>query len=616
MPDENKYQANRNHIGENNKSDVPNTKTEKMADNNGSADYFTGGKGEESLAQKIANAKLGDKALGALGNALKNAPKLNRAAERLNDFDKNRSGLLPEEIEAAKKRNWSTYDLNGNKDGNPSSTSETNNNDKVNKVLNVFGKKSKKTKNKLGDWSHVTDEDDSNGDDSSSSSDFSLKANIDLSKFFTLKTKICIGIIIFLIFIIFSYIIMILDEADKEDKDISSTAGNGSCMYSIKGFTDGSRKIQREVSINNLKVKLMECDGSKPVYGEELIDFEKYILGVTYQENGSGSDEGVKTEAVAARSFALSRPAMMGNSGGTKLYEEDGQWILQLRACTNDQAYCDPDKGCWSNAAGGESGKTMHSGQDTTKAWSRGPVAADSKLRTLVAETKGQVLVDSSGYILSTGYRSTDQRQWNSSAFDYKQILLQHYSSQGASDILQMSCTTSSQGSTTGEFTNWKQYDPAWATVNIGNSGKTIKNIGCTVTSISMLIAKSGVPTNIENFNPGTFVQALNNNNGFTSGGSLYWSTVSKIIPNFEYQGQKSVAGKSRAEKLQQLNELLNNGYFVTAEVKGNTGQHWVAVDNISGENINMFDPASTSTDMWSQYSWTNTSTYAYFKVI
>ena len=89
-----------------------------MADNNGSADYFTGeAKGEESLAQKIANAKLGNKALGALGNALKNAPKLNRAAERLNDFDKNRSGLSPEEVEAAKKRNWSTYDLNGNKDG-------------------------------------------------------------------------------------------------------------------------------------------------------------------------------------------------------------------------------------------------------------------------------------------------------------------------------------------------------------------------------------------------------------------------------------------------------------------------------------------------------------------
>ncbi len=614
MPNENKYQANRNNKGE---ADNTNKKAAKVAAK-GAADYFTGGKGG-AIVDKFADTKLGDKALGALGKTLGKQPGFNKTAKKMDDVgaidaaDKGLSAMEGANTTPAGKNELAS-DINLKNDDLPSSPQ--NNYDFTGmKFSKGLGKKSKNKKDKLEDSNDIVD-DDSNDD--SLSSDFSGKANIDLSKFLTLKTKICIGIIGFVIFIIFSYIIMILDEADKENKDknISSTTGNGSCMYSIKGFTDGSRKIQREISINNLKVRLMECDGSKPVSGEKLVDFEKYILGVTYQENGSGSDEGIKTEAVAARSFALSRPALMGNSGGTKLYEEDGQWILQLRACTYDQAYCDPDKGCWSNAAGGESGKTMHSGQDTTKAWSRGPVAADSKLRTLVAETKGQVLVDSSGYILGTGYRSTDQRQWNASNFDYKQILLKHYSDKGASDIVQMSCTTSSQGSTTGEFTNWKQYDPAWATVNIGNSGKTIKNIGCTVTSVSMLIAKSGVPTNIENFNPGTFVQALNNNNGFTSGGALYWSTVSKIIPNFEYQGQKSVAGKSRAEKLQQLNELLNNGYFVTAEVKGNTGQHWVAVDNISGENINMFDPASTSTDMWSQYNWANTSTYAYFKVI
>lgn len=612
MPNENKYQANRNNKGE---ADNTNKKAAKVAAK-GAADYFTGGKGG-AIVDKFADTKLGDKALGALGKTLGKQPGFNQTAKKMDDAgvldaaDKGLSAMEGANTTPAGKNELAS-DINLKNDDLPSSPQ--NNNDFTGmKFSKGLGKKSKNQKQKSN---NIIDEDGS--DDDSLSSDFSGKANIDLSKILTLKTKICIGIIVFVLFLIFSYIIMILDEADKENKDknISSTTGNGSCMYSIKGFTDGSRLIQREISINNLKVRLMECDGSKPVSGEELVDFEKYILGVTYQENGSGSDEGIKTEAVAARSFALSRPALMGNSGGTKLYEEDGQWILQLRACTYDQAYCDPDKGCWSNAAGGESGKTMHSGQDTTKSWSRGPVAANSKLRTLVAETKGQVLVNSSGYILGTGYRSTDQRKWNSSNFDYKQILLQHYSSQGASDIVQMSCTTSTQGSTTGEFTNWKQYDPAWATVNIGNSGKTIKNIGCTVTSISMLIAKSGVPTNIENFNPGTFVQALNNNNGFTSGGALYWSVVSKIIPNFEYQGQKHVAGKSKSEKLQQLNELLNNGYFVTAEVKGNTGQHWVAVDNISGENINMFDPASTSTDMWTKYDWANTSTYAYFKVV
>ena len=52
----------------------------------------------------------------------------------------------------------------------------------------------------------------------------------------------------------------------------------------------------------------------------------------------------------------------------------------------------------------------------------------------------------------------------------------------------------------------------------------------------------------------------------------------------------------------------------IYAEVKGNTGQHWVAIDAIAGQTIIMMDPGSSSTDMWAQYDWRNTSTFAYFK--
>ena len=130
-----------------------------------------------------------------------------------------------------------------------------------------------------------------------------------------------------------------------------------------------------------------------------------------------------------------------------------------------------------------------------------------------------------------------------------------------------------------------------------------------------MLVAKSGQPTTITgDFNPGTFVQALNSNGGFTSNGSLIWSTVTKIVPSFKYQGFVSVSGLSKEVKLNKLKELLSNkNNYVVAEVKGNTGQHWVAIDGISDGNIVMMDPGSPSSDLWAQYDWRNTTQFNYY---
>ena len=85
--------------------------------------------------------------------------------------------------------------------------------------------------------------------------------------------------------------------------------------------------------------------------------------------------------------------------------------------------------------------------------------------------------------------------------------------------------------------------------------------------------------------------------------------------PSFVFQQKISVSGYSRDQKLQRIQELLDQGYYVVAEVKGNTGQHWVAIDSVSNDTIRMMDPGSTSTDMWAEYPWGNTSTIAYFKV-
>lgn len=168
-----------------------------------------------------------------------------------------------------------------------------------------------------------------------------------------------------------------------------------------------------------------------------------------------------------------------------------------------------------------------------------------------------------------------------------------------------------------GEYVNWRQAGQNWSNIKIGNTNSTIGNIGCLVTSIAILIEKSGVPTpNIEPFNPGTFVEVLNKNGGFDDRGNLYYGPISKVVPNFKYVGNVNLRGKSRSEKLALITQYVNAGYFVTEEVKGATpgNQHWVAVTGVNGNNVIMVDPASNQTDMWSAYEWSKSSQFNYFK--
>lgn len=432
----------------------------------------------------------------------------------------------------------------------------------------------------------------------------------------------------------------VFDYYDSYFSLIGATASNcaslGSCVYEIKGFyIEGRGNVAKAMSITDLQVRLMQCGGSfgsgtwgEPLEGEELVPFEQYILGVAYQEIGpSAPDEAIKAQMVAARSYALARPTAMGNALGKKLEQEsDGQWILQMASCVADQVYCNPNLGC-SAMNDGEQYGTVRSGIDHGTKF-KDPMPADHKMRTLANETMGEVLVNDQGYIISAGYVQTEQNKFTELAnqgLNYKQILLQVYNSgsrnYGATDIDEMSCNTGSGSGcnstgSTGPYAGWKQGDPAWATITIGNTSSTIGGVGCLVTSVSMLIAKSGVDVNVDgDFNPGTFVQKLNQVGGF-QGANFVWGSVSSVAPNFQFVNKTYVSGQSQQQKLSTLQGLLDQGYYVVAEVKGNTGQHWVAIDGIDGNTILMMDPASQSTSMWQQYNWANTSQYAYFKVV
>ena len=167
-----------------------------------------------------------------------------------------------------------------------------------------------------------------------------------------------------------------------------------------------------------------------------------------------------------------------------------------------------------------------------------------------------------------------------------------------------------------GDFINWRQAGQSWSDIRIGNTNSTIGNIGCLVTSIAILIEKSGVNTTIIPFNPGTFVEALNSNGGFDGKGNLIYAPISKVVPNFSYVGNINLRGKTRAEKLEEIKKYLNQGYYITIEVKGATpgNQHWVAILGVDGNNVNIVDPASDKTDLWTAYEWSKSSQFNYFK--
>ena len=414
----------------------------------------------------------------------------------------------------------------------------------------------------------------------------------------------------------------------------SSCASIGNCVYDIKGFyISGRGNIAKSMQISDLKVRLMECGSpygngtyGKPI-DQDLVSFEDYIAGVAYAEVGSYANyEVLKAQMVAARSYALARPTAMGNALGKKLEEENGQWILQITSCVADQVFCNIDEGCSYMGGGDGQGGIVRSGKVAGAKSTRDPIPEDHQLRKAAAETQGEVLINSQGYIVSSGFVSSDQNLFSSLAnkgLNYKQILLQVYNqgkrNYGASDIQKASCNSgggATCGTSSGDFANWKQYEGPWIGIKLGSSGKTIKQIGCLVTSVSMQIAKSGVETNISDFNPGTFVEYLNQNGGFDGGGNFIWSVATKAAPTFKYQDKVELTGLSKNEKLAKIKEIVSQkGVYAVAEVKGNSGQHWVAIDSISGNTINMMDPGSSSTDMWSEYNWGNTSQIAYYKV-
>lgn len=408
---------------------------------------------------------------------------------------------------------------------------------------------------------------------------------------------------------------------DYSDKALNSIVDEIYVQVSMHNQLFGEEEINNRITTggvcsykvgdnnySNIKIRLLNCEGNTPVAGEELIDFETYITGVVYQENGNSSYEALKAQSVAARSYALRRPKAMGGAFGVKLSNESGQTTLSLRSCTNDQVFCHPDKGCWSNVRGGQTSSkssysncTVHSGYDTSKTWTRNKLDEDSNVRKAVKETNGEVAVDSDGNVVYTTYTNTNQTRWNTWAKegkDYFEILKKDYPS---ISTIKADCTAGADTELAKQALTWKQYDSRWGSQYIGT--KTIKQVGCMVTATAIQIARSGTEIKGTSFDPGVFVSTVKANHGFSGNNfNVDASSWESIAPNFKVGGMEEFSiNDSMSKKTARVSELISQGYYVIARIY-HPGQHWVAITDVQNGKIMMADPGSESTDFCGKY--------------
>ena len=378
------------------------------------------------------------------------------------------------------------------------------------------------------------------------------------------------------------------DVESKLNDDEYMTTHFNSFTNKFSGSSGTCKYVVGESSYSNFKVRLYKNDSFELVYSDDrLVDFDKYILGVAYQEAGGGTDsiseQVFKTQAIAARSYALTRGREMGVNV-LQITEENGYSVINIRQTVSDQAYCDPDEGY------------LPSGQLSNCSSGHLRLPDDSPLRKWAKEVEGVVLVDSNGEVVHTPYNIDDQTVWRALAqngMTSDEIILKHYNAAENGYTLNATCvkTSSVEGAE-----GWKQCDPRWGNMYVGS--KTICRIGCALTSVSIQLARSGAQLNVSGeFNPGTFMQTHKSNGGFIDN-TITWD-VSRIAPNFKLIASHEALFGTKENKINTLKKYAANGEYIVLGVRHGVGQdigHYVAYNDSSSDEIFIFDPAGNTT--------------------
>lgn len=150
-----------------------------------------------------------------------------------------------------------------------------------------------------------------------------------------------------------------------------------------------------------------------------------------------------------------------------------------------------------------------------------------------------------------------------------------------SSQYLSTSATSTNYSKVSLNVPSFKQTDSRWASVQIGTSGKTISQIGCTTTAIAMM----------ESYRTGTTIypDAMSKKLSYSSSGNVYWPSNYTVVT-------------SSSGYLSKIYEKLKEGKPVLFGAQKSSGtQHWVVItgfaggSSISASNFTINDPGSNS---------------------
>lgn len=383
---------------------------------------------------------------------------------------------------------------------------------------------------------------------------------------------------------VFEYIEQYMDRVHPKTSGCSTISG-GSCQYSIKGIHGYNSD---PLNISNLQVRLMSssfCGGTDGrALDEDLVPFENYVLGVTYGEIGQAfNTETEKVHMIAARSFALARPTVMGNSSGVKYVTSGGQTVLQLRSCVADQVYCNTELGCSKDVAAGNQYGIVYSGANTHANTYKEPLSnyPNSTLKSSWQETLGMVGLDKDGKVVEMGYAvgngNKDDwvwKRWAESGMDYVQIILRAYPE--VTEIKKMNC------SSTSEVT-----DSAFVQV-AARIWKQIANDGYQYTSGSVAI-----PPSDKKINCSAFVNWVLYEYGFKDEfGSNTYDTVSFVSTDWTTKmGWQEVSVAASED----VTSKLRAGDILVRDAGGGANGHMNIIASVDDGKILAYDAGSES---------------------
>lgn len=284
--------------------------------------------------------------------------------------------------------------------------------------------------------------DNSNGKNSSNSSNpFNKAINAAKNSFINFLKRNPHLALILLILLFFFVILIICSLSDELDNN-----GNGKCNYSLNGVLSTGT-----VDLEGLQVEIVNCDAKPGNYTVlETVDFEKYVVGVALAEVSYSRDnpEYFKTQIVAARNFALTRNSSMCPSNPDDCFYgyNPNTGKIRMRACTNDQVYCDYDRPCY-RMTRGDSPALVSPEVDGSSSgayvWKGQPdEALREEILSVAEDVKGKVLLDDSGNVVHTDYIDKDQNEWSrlaSEGHTYDEILNIHY---GGGSISGATCSS------------------------------------------------------------------------------------------------------------------------------------------------------------------------------